>query len=393
MHIDKASNLESQERHRSVGLGDFVKDAASEDPFADRPLNVVLTFEGGGAKGIVHIGALREIERAGDPRRDALYKHWPRYRVRGVSGTSIGALVAALVAVGYTSEEIVPDLPELREIKVPPSNGLLQKWFSSLTVKLLTGLAIWRQPRRSDVLSNAGLRHVLDIFGFTGGRIWFFFIRSFISHPIVFSVIAVPAWIVPVVSLHDLLIDHSSGLIDWWQFSGLKSLLWPRLSDLLTAAFQWISESPRGDRVFFWSLTIGVFFAVLRLMSRGLFSTERLADAIDRALAAKLAERFKQLSNEAKIEGRIKDQHAYRERADECFASCKRGEGTAACCCRDKLAPSDTRAILHKFYPRVAGSRGRGCFDGAASGFPTSDDRRGDVLRRRLHFKSSSVAL
>lgn len=55
-----------------------------------------LVFEGGGAKGFVHIGALRALE--------------SKVRIIGVAGTSAGAMIASLVAAGYRSDELVdPD--------------------------------------------------------------------------------------------------------------------------------------------------------------------------------------------------------------------------------------------------------------------------------------------
>lgn len=51
-------------------------------------------FEGGGAKGIAHIGALHVVESYG-------------FELQGVAGTSAGSLVAALIAAGYDSNEIM----------------------------------------------------------------------------------------------------------------------------------------------------------------------------------------------------------------------------------------------------------------------------------------------
>lgn len=50
-------------------------------------------FEGGGAKGIAHVGALAALERSG-------------LQLAGFAGTSAGAIVAALAAAGYTAEEL-----------------------------------------------------------------------------------------------------------------------------------------------------------------------------------------------------------------------------------------------------------------------------------------------
>ena len=50
-------------------------------------------FEGGGVKGIGLVGAVSVIEKAG-------------YEFENLAGTSAGAIVAGLLAVGFNSEEI-----------------------------------------------------------------------------------------------------------------------------------------------------------------------------------------------------------------------------------------------------------------------------------------------
>lgn len=50
-------------------------------------------FEGGGAKGLAHVGALKASESRG-------------IDFEGVAGTSAGAIVASLIAAGYTSDEL-----------------------------------------------------------------------------------------------------------------------------------------------------------------------------------------------------------------------------------------------------------------------------------------------
>lgn len=54
-----------------------------------------LVFEGGGVKGIAYVGALEVLQEAG------IYP-----RIERVAGTSAGAIVAVLLGVGYTAEEI-----------------------------------------------------------------------------------------------------------------------------------------------------------------------------------------------------------------------------------------------------------------------------------------------
>jgi NTE family protein len=51
-------------------------------------------LEGGGAKGIVHVGALRALERR-------------NFAFQGISGTSAGAIVACLKAAGYSANELI----------------------------------------------------------------------------------------------------------------------------------------------------------------------------------------------------------------------------------------------------------------------------------------------
>ncbi len=58
------------------------------------PRPIFLAMQGGGAKGIAHVGALSSIEKFD-------------YKIRGVSGTSAGSMVAALVAAGYKADELV----------------------------------------------------------------------------------------------------------------------------------------------------------------------------------------------------------------------------------------------------------------------------------------------
>ena len=58
----------------------------------DRP-KVAVVLSGGGAKGTAHIGALKVIEKAGIP-------------IDYVVGTSMGAIVGGLYAIGYTPGQL-----------------------------------------------------------------------------------------------------------------------------------------------------------------------------------------------------------------------------------------------------------------------------------------------
>jgi NTE family protein len=65
-----------------------------------RPINLV--FEGGGVKGIAHVGALHALENT-----PALQNE---IKIAGVGGTSAGAIVAALYAAGYSAEDLKKEL-------------------------------------------------------------------------------------------------------------------------------------------------------------------------------------------------------------------------------------------------------------------------------------------
>src|SRR5215210_7505303 len=61
--------------------------------------DVDLVFEGGGLKGIALVGAYSVLEERG-------------YRPQNIAGTSAGAIVAALLAAGYTAAELRQTITE-----------------------------------------------------------------------------------------------------------------------------------------------------------------------------------------------------------------------------------------------------------------------------------------
>jgi len=78
------------------GANDEVFDkVGAAEPLPKSP--VFLALQGGGAKGIVHIGGIAALEEL-------------NFDIRAVSGTSAGSMVAALIAAGFSSKELVdPD--------------------------------------------------------------------------------------------------------------------------------------------------------------------------------------------------------------------------------------------------------------------------------------------
>ncbi len=73
-----------------------------------------LVFEGGGAKGMVFIGALQEFESLG-------HQHGR------ILGTSAGAIVALLLTAGYTSNEMLSSLNE----KLPDGNSVFTSFMAT----------------------------------------------------------------------------------------------------------------------------------------------------------------------------------------------------------------------------------------------------------------------
>lgn len=59
----------------------------------DKPLRIGLVLSGGGAKGLAHIGVLKEIEKAG-------------IKIDYIGGTSMGAIIGGLYASGYNAEQL-----------------------------------------------------------------------------------------------------------------------------------------------------------------------------------------------------------------------------------------------------------------------------------------------
>ena len=57
-------------------------------------MDISVALGGGGARGLAHIGVLYALERAG-------------FRIRAIAGTSMGGIIGALYASGYSPPELV----------------------------------------------------------------------------------------------------------------------------------------------------------------------------------------------------------------------------------------------------------------------------------------------
>ena len=122
-------------------------------------------FEGGGAKGLAHIGALKAAEENG-------------VRFIGVAGTSAGAIVASLVAAGYTADELY--LPGNKK-SLFAFNFLdffpERDWTNLMELKkqslgVFTGrkscFGIWRSLNWFLIRNNNRIRSVVERLGFLG---------------------------------------------------------------------------------------------------------------------------------------------------------------------------------------------------------------------------------
>lgn len=77
-----------------------------------------LVFEGGGIKGLSYIGALRCLEERG-------------IKIKSVAGSSVGALIGALVAAGFKShelEQIIDKIDFYCIWPIPKKKGLKRTW-------------------------------------------------------------------------------------------------------------------------------------------------------------------------------------------------------------------------------------------------------------------------
>lgn len=127
--------------------GPVTEDPTDSLPDGDTTQEVVVrayvAFEGGGARGIAHVGFLRALEfptvlpdgtspqTNGDPSND---RPEGRFEILGAAGTSAGAIVAALTVAGYTSEEL------------------------------------FSKDGKSSILKKIGARKMTDLFGYSGWK-------------------------------------------------------------------------------------------------------------------------------------------------------------------------------------------------------------------------------
>lgn len=108
---------------------------------ACKPHSTALVLAGGGARGLAHIGVIRAIERAG-------------IRPDFVVGTSMGALIGALYASGYTVDQLEKTLDQLANLSAfrayaprPPAS-----------LRLLPVTVLFEHTPHGFILQNAAVR-------------------------------------------------------------------------------------------------------------------------------------------------------------------------------------------------------------------------------------------
>lgn len=111
-------------------------------------------FEGGGVRGIGHVGAVCRMEQAG-------------WQFADLAGSSAGAIVAALLAAGYSGRELKKELETLDYMRfrgkdLPDHFGMLGK-----SVSLLLSLGVYNTDYLEDwmdeLLNRKGIRRFGDI--------------------------------------------------------------------------------------------------------------------------------------------------------------------------------------------------------------------------------------
>ncbi|MDR1641172.1 MAG: patatin-like phospholipase family protein [Clostridiales bacterium] len=88
-------------------------------------------FEGGGVKGIGLVGAVAGIEDNG-------------YEFENVAGTSAGAIVASLIAVGYTAAEIKEEMMKINFANFSKSDFLARLGFVGIALKFATKNGVYK---------------------------------------------------------------------------------------------------------------------------------------------------------------------------------------------------------------------------------------------------------
>ena len=116
-----------------------------------------LALEGGGGKGVILLGAVEELERLGILQHDG-YRLSKDNQIRGIAGSSAGALMAVMLSMGYKHSELVNLLKEYN------LNCFLDLPYRRARKPSVNGAKI--APLRL----NSFLKHVYRIWGIRGSK-------------------------------------------------------------------------------------------------------------------------------------------------------------------------------------------------------------------------------
>lgn len=108
---------------------------------------VFLAFQGGGARGISHVGGLAAVNEL-------------RLRIVGVAGTSAGAIVAALIAAGYKADDLLNPDTRTHLLKVV-AGGKYKQATSLFTEDGWKEIKLWRDLGKPSSWLSKILRHKL----------------------------------------------------------------------------------------------------------------------------------------------------------------------------------------------------------------------------------------
>lgn len=225
-------------------------------PNAGKPLEIFLVFEGGGAKGVVHVGAYHAIVNG------ASNPLWPALRVKGVGGASVGALIASLIAAGYQPDDLIK-----RDGTMPALNAEL------------------------------GIKHAEDLFR-KGDWKKILRARPFV-YPDDKPIVPVMKFLAKSIGLG--LLTAGVSVIAFWGIWEVVELFFSESTfQTPLSRLHWAAAFGYGP---IWVVaTIGWATWLFRRQLKGLASTDQLRELIDKALKLKLIEHYKQVNPEVAAE-------------------------------------------------------------------------------------------
>ncbi|UOV05958.1 patatin-like phospholipase family protein [Pseudoxanthomonas mexicana] len=166
---------------------------------------VYVAFQGGGARGVAHIGALRALEASLIELDDALQQR-TKPIICGLAGTSAGSIIAALVACGYKADNLLDRnhndhlLKNVRSGHLTSLSHLFTKkgWFRIKTALLFIAISkfLFSISRRIYIFIGLLILASVSALGFA----WFYWARD--SSPLISkTIVDIGVVGIPIVSL------------------------------------------------------------------------------------------------------------------------------------------------------------------------------------------------